>query len=359
MSPSSRLKVLLDLCRIYSPSGMEREVAQYLYNLLRNYSDDVFTDDVGNIIAIRGRGPTIMLHAHMDTIPGLHEVQVLDDKVVGLGVADDKASLAAFACVLMEIEDPPCRVIFVGVVEEETTSKGSLKLVEEIEQGIIPHPDAVVIGEPTGIDRIVYAYRGSAKIVIRSRARGGHASTPIASSNPILKVYELYRIVYNMLGAGETYDTITAVPTIMHCGEAPNKIPEYCEMIVDVRIPPAKSCKDVLNISSVRVVDKTSETWVEVYECIEPVTVSISNKAARSIIRAILEVLGRSPIPARKWGTSDMNILVRVTRDIIAYGPGQHETTHTGHECVYFEEFNKAVEIIKRALVHFAKISLT
>ncbi len=353
---SSRLKVLIDLCRIYSPSGREQEVARYLHDLLREYSSEVFLDDVGNVIAIKGRGPTLMLHAHMDTIPGRLDVKVLDDRIIGLGVADDKAPLAAFACAFMEADDTPCRIVYVGVVEEETTSRGSLRLVEEILQGQIPRPDAIIIGEPTGIDRIVYAYRGSTKLLIRSRARGGHASTPIASSNPILKVYELYKMLCEVLGAGNRFDTITLVPTVIHCGDAPNKIPESCEMIIDVRIPPGRTCNDVLQVGKMELRDETSRTWVETGECIEPVVVHIANKAARAVTRAIVDTLKRSPLPARKWGTSDMNIMVNVTRDIIAYGPGQHETTHTETECVYFSEFNIAIDIIKRAFIHFAKL---
>ena len=349
------LKVLIDLCKIYSPSGREQGVAKYLYNLLRDYVDEVFIDDAGNVIAVKGRGPTIMLHAHMDTVPGNFAVEVHEDRILGLGVADDKASLAAFTCTLANV-DPPCRVVFAAVVEEETTSRGSLYLVNEIESGSIPRPDAIIVGEPTGIDRIVYAYRGSAKIVIKSRARGGHASTPIASSDPILKVYELYRLISEILGAGLRYDTITLTPTVIHCGDAPNKIPTYCEMIVDVRIPPGRSCLDLNAVKNVELKDETSRTWIELHDCIEPVVVSISNKAARAITRAIIEVLGRSPTPARKWGTSDMNILIRITRDIIAYGPGQHETTHTEYECVYFDEYLKSIEIVKRALTHFVKL---
>ena len=109
-------------------------------------------------------------------------------------------------------------------------------------------------------------------------------------------------------------------------------------------------------MKNLELTDSTSRTWVEVTDCIEPVVVSVSNKAARAVTRAIVEILGKSPVPARKWGTSDMNILVNVTRDIIAYGPGQHETTHTGSECVYFDEFNKAIEIVKRTLHHFSKL---
>ncbi|NPA22849.1 MAG: M20/M25/M40 family metallo-hydrolase [Crenarchaeota archaeon] len=351
------VKVFLDIARIYSPSGHERELAGFICNFLRDYVDDVYIDDVGNVIAVKGSGrPVVWLHAHMDTIPIRSEVKILKDMIVGPGVADDKAPLASMMLAVAETE-PKCRVVFTGVVEEETTSRGSLHLVESVKNGSLDAPDGVIIGEPTGIDRIVYVYRGSTKMRIVSNARGGHASTPIASSNPILKIYEMYRKLYEILEAGEEYSKISLVPTIVRGGEVPNQIPTHAEMLIDVRIPPGRTCRDVLSkASKLELRDDTSKTYVETYECIDPVQVDIMNPMARAVVRSIVKILGRSPSPAKKWGTSDMNIIVRICRNIIAYGPGEHESTHTDEECVKIEDLYNAVKIYERSIEEFANL---
>ena len=48
---------------------------------------------------------------------------------------------------------------------------------------------------------------------------------------------------------------------------------------------------------------------------------------------------GIKPTPARKLGTSDMNLLYRkVTSDIAAYGPGKSELSHTNQEEITLKE---------------------
>ncbi|NPA99802.1 MAG: M20/M25/M40 family metallo-hydrolase [Crenarchaeota archaeon] len=350
-------RLFLDIANIYSPSGNERELANYIVKFLKDHVDDVYVDEVGNVIAVKGSGrPVIWFHAHMDTIPIRPRVRVMNDLVIGPGVADDKAPLTAMILALA-FSNPKCRVVFTGVVEEETTSRGSLHLVKSVTEGLLERPDGVVIGEPTGIDRVVYVYRGSTKFRVFSRARGGHASTPIASSNPILKIYEMYRKIYELLDAGEEYSKISLVPTIVRGGEVLNQIPTFAEMFIDVRIPPRYSCSEVTSkVRGLEIVDETSRTEIEIYECIDPVQVDIMNPMARAVIRAITKVLGRSPTPAKKWGTSDMNIIVKICRNIIAYGPGEHESTHTEEECVKLTDLYNAVKIYEKTIDEFLQL---
>ncbi len=352
------LKIFLDIANIYSPSGNERELANYIVKFLRDHVDEVYIDDVGNVIAIKGRGrPIIWLHAHMDTIPIRPRVRKINDLIIGPGVADDKAPLTAMVLAIA-FSDPKCRVVFPGVVEEETSSRGSINLVKSVNEGSLEKPDGVIIGEPTGIDRIVYVYRGSTKIRIVSKARGGHASTPIASSNPILKIYEMYRKIYEILEAGEEYSKISLVPTIVRGGEVLNQIPTFAEMFIDVRIPPGRSCNEVISkICDLELKDDTSRTFVETYECIDPVQVDITNPMARAVTRAIVKILGKTPTPAKKWGTSDMNIIVKICRNIIAYGPGEHESTHTEEECVKLSDLYNAVKIYEKAIEEFVQLT--
>ncbi len=357
----SILRTFLEIAKIYSPSGQEREIAKYILNIVKDYVDDAYIDDVGNVIAIKGRGrPIIWLHAHMDTIPIKPRIQIFDDRFVGSCIADDKAPLTSMLFALIESEENNCKIVFTGVVEEETTSRGSKFLVKCVKDGVIEKPDGVIIGEPTGIDKIVYTYRGSTKIRILSKAKGGHASTPISSSNPILKVFEVYEKLVEILDAGNEYNKISLVPTIFRSGEIPNQIPTFAEMILDVRIPPGKLCREILEkVNSIEYIDDTSKTWIELDECIDPVQVDIMNPMARAITRAIIKILGKTPIPAKKWGTSDMNIIAEICKNIIAYGPGEHETLHTEEEVVYIRDLENAVRVYKEAIREFMKIYRT
>ncbi|WP_243675641.1 M20/M25/M40 family metallo-hydrolase [Vulcanisaeta distributa] len=91
--------------------------------------------------------------------------------------------------------------------------------------------------------------------------------------------------------------------------------------------------------------------------CTEPVEVSINNTSARAVSRAIIKVLGKGPTPpARKWGTSDMNDLALLTKNMVAYGPGDGAYSHSFEEYIFVEDYLRAIDIYKQAIVEFMNI---
>jgi len=64
--------LITELCSLTGPSGFESTVAQRCKELLKPYVDEMHTDSMGNLIAIRRCGKagacTLMLDAHMDEI---------------------------------------------------------------------------------------------------------------------------------------------------------------------------------------------------------------------------------------------------------------------------------------------------
>ena len=69
-------------CEIESPSGREREVADALTDDLRGLGLEVEEDEAGNLLArIAGPegAPTVLLCAHMDTVPLDGPVEVVSE----------------------------------------------------------------------------------------------------------------------------------------------------------------------------------------------------------------------------------------------------------------------------------------
>jgi len=57
------------LCRTFGPSGNEGEIRNKISELAQPFSEDIFTDPMGNLIVHkRGSGPKILFAAHMDSI---------------------------------------------------------------------------------------------------------------------------------------------------------------------------------------------------------------------------------------------------------------------------------------------------
>lgn len=63
------LEILKDMTAINSPSGCEDGIREYIKKAAEKYCDEVYTDNMGSLIAHkRGKGKKIMFAAHMDEI---------------------------------------------------------------------------------------------------------------------------------------------------------------------------------------------------------------------------------------------------------------------------------------------------
>lgn len=63
------IKLLEDLTQINSVSGNENAVREYILDRVKDYCDEVYTDNMGNLVAHKkGNGKKIMYAAHMDEI---------------------------------------------------------------------------------------------------------------------------------------------------------------------------------------------------------------------------------------------------------------------------------------------------
>lgn len=355
LSNESKLKLFMESLGIYSPTGSEHELAEFIMELLTMNGFEARIDDVGNVIATRGGSgePNLWLHAHMDTVPGFIEVRREGNKIIGRGASDDKGPLMAMVFAFMESELPRGTLVLTAVVHEEGDSLGTRHLITG---NHVHRPTGIIIGEPTGINKIVTKYRGgSTKLEVMVRTRGGgHASNPDLDSNSILIAMNVYKDLWDALKAGVSYESILVTPTVMNCGEAENMIPSNCRLVLDVRIPPGRSCRDIENAINELGVKYGGSITINMKWCTEPVEVPINNLSARAVSRAIIKVLNERPTLARKWGTSDMNELARLTSNIVAYGPGGDGAfSHSLEEYILVDDFLRAVDIYKQAVFEF------
>jgi putative aminopeptidase FrvX len=69
-SKESLLKLLKELDGIVAPSGFEDEIREYIAGQLRDHSDEMWVDSMGNLIAVKKGGGEgkLMIAAHMDEI---------------------------------------------------------------------------------------------------------------------------------------------------------------------------------------------------------------------------------------------------------------------------------------------------
>ena len=211
------VRFLTNLLGIYSPSGKEAGIANFLALEMKKMGFQVGIDAIGNVIGVVGDGDfTILLCGHMDTVPGHLPLRVEEGKIFARGAVDAKGPLAAMVMAAAEVSKEPefkgkGKILVAGVVEEEATSRGVRHLIT---QGI--EAEYAMFGEPSGVENITVGYKGQIQLKLTCKTETGHASTPWLYENALEKAYEVWIQIKNSFPLSEQespFSTVTACLT--------------------------------------------------------------------------------------------------------------------------------------------------
>ncbi len=343
--------LLRGLLGFYSPTFMEREAASWLVEeAWRLGFDEAYLDAAGNVRLVKyppgeplgGEAGRVALVSHIDTVPGWVEpLEPGGELLRGRGAVDAKAPLASMVAAAA-LYEPRRRIVeVVAAVGEEGPSHGAWHLVESGWRS-----SATIIGEPTNDTKVAIGYRGGCRLLIRCLGEPGHSSSPWLYRGACSLAVEAYRVLEEASSRGVSGYTLAV--TRLCCGEGGNVVAEEAVLEVDARIPVGGSVGELLEMLGEKLpggcsVEKASE------RCLPPVRVPVSSPAPRALVRALL-ALGERPQPVIKAGTSDMNILYRVSGSIAAYGPGRSELSHTRYEEVTVQQLDLATRVYLEAL---------
>ena len=352
------VRLLTRMTEIYSSSGEEKEIRDFLAREMDEMGFNVRVDEVGNVIGEIGSGGlVILLCSHMDTVSGYIPPRIENGKLYGRGAVDAKASLAAMIIAASRLarESFEGRVVLAAVVDEEGSSKGVKCLLEEK----MPFNYAI-FGEPSGVDNVTIGYKGSVCIKITCRTQTGHPSSPWLFENAIEKSFEIWNLIKNIrLPKEDTtsrFYSISSCITKMDTVSPVGVIPSECIIHLDLRIPPKVSVQEVLGeigktIRHYEVKNPTVSVGVEVLSQTNPIEADPRSPLVRSLSWAIRRVRKRTPTLLKKTGTSDMNEFAEVTKiPMAAYGPGDSRLDHTPNENIDLKEYLDAIECLYEAL---------
>jgi LysW-gamma-L-lysine carboxypeptidase len=359
------VQLLTNLLGIYSPSGKEDEIGNFLAEEMVKLGFEVGKDGIGNIIGVVGEGePVILLCGHMDTVGGHIPLRVTQDKIYARGAVDAKGPLAAMVVAASEVVKDKAfkgKILVASVVQEEATSAGVKYLINE---GI--EADYAIFGEPSGAENITIGYKGNLHIKITCKTETGHSSTPWLYENALEKAFELWQQIKNSLPPIEKqespYYAITACLIKLAGGKATSVIPFESEMDIDIRIPPPLSAAQVFSdtkkvISQYQSANPEVTVKVEVKDTNDPFEVNKSSPLVHALSASIRKVFGKPATLLRKTGTGDMNILGRaVNAPIITYGPGDSHLDHTKDEHIIINEYLASIQVYKETLLKLAEL---
>ncbi len=367
MSEQTAVRFLTNLLGIYSPSGKEQDIANFLALEMKRMGFEVGIDAIGNVIGVIGEGqPVIMLCGHMDTVAGHMPLRVEEGKIYARGAVDAKGPLAAMVIAAREASEEPSfkgKILVASVVEEEATSKGVRHLIT---QGI--KADYAVFGEPSGVENITLGYKGQIQIKIVIRTETGHSSTPWLYDNALEKAYELWEQIKNASSypsldpSASPYNAVTACLVRVVGGRATSVVPFEVEMNLDIRIPIQFSTAQVYEqiakiINKYQAANPKISAKAAVLDTVEPFEVNKASPLVHVLSASVRKVLNKPATLLHKTGTGDMNILGKAMNlPIVTYGPGDSHLDHTVDEHIEINEYLQAIAVYKETILKLAEL---
>lgn len=328
-------QLLYDLVSIPSVSGEEAEAAAQLAAFFEANGRETFIDDVGNVHA--PGDDTVLLTSHIDTVPGDIPVEIKEGtdgpELWGRGSVDATGPLASMAVAAVKTGTS-----FIGVVGEETSSRGARYVVETRNE-----PDAVINGEPSGWDGITLGYRGYVAGTYVATSESGHTSRP--DPNAIQHAIAWWNRVEETFDPDEwmpVFEQVTTKPVGFDGGVSSDGLSMEAIVDVQLRVPPNRTIDEVRELADAQL-ETGTVNWKEP---IPPVMTNPRTPLARAFRVAIRGEEG-DPRLLRKTGTSDMNLFAAEWDcPMVTYGPGNSDLDHAPDEHLPLADFDKAVNVL-------------
>ncbi|GIG90451.1 M20 family metallopeptidase [Plantactinospora endophytica] len=348
--------------------GQERAVADHVADRLRGCGAEVeiqpVADGRANVIArLRGSrpGPTLMLNAHLDTVPPYAMPDALlprvaDGRLWGRGAVDMKGALAAMIAVVELLAAPDVtfdgELLLTGVAGEENGSPGMRALVEA---GI--GADFAVVGEPTML-RVGRAHKGAMWAQATFRGVATHGSVPQDGVNAVYHAARFVNAVEQDLVPAldrrrhPLLGPATVNVGVVAGGDRPPMVPASCTVQLDRRWLPSERHDEVL--AELRaVVAKLNRADPQVDATVEEMAGTATFVHAPldcppddPYLRMLCSVAADpEPVGLQFW--TDAALLAATGTPAAVCGPGDIAQAHSLAEWVLVDQLRDAAEVYR------------
>lgn len=337
------VSLLEGLLKLYSPTHGESDAVAYLVAAMRQLGFEARIDEAGNAVGVMGMGPAeVVLLGHIDTVAGFIPVRQDGDRLYGRGAVDAKGPLACFTAAAARAgRQPGRRLTVIGAVGEEGDSRGAKFLVGR------HRPQALIIGEPSGWDRVTLGYKGSAWFNFEARRTLAHTSAQAESACEAAVAF--WNIVSARVAAfnhGRTKMFDQLLPTLRGMGSDSDGFVETARLTFGMRLPPGLAVGDLQKL----IAEAAGDDHLIMLEGCPAYRAEKNTPLVRAFLASIRAESGE-PSFTVKSGTSDMNLVAPVWNcPTLAYGPGDSALDHTPEEHILLSEYRQAVNILARVL---------
>jgi acetylornithine deacetylase len=381
-------QLLSDLVRIESvtpwliPDGAgEQKVQAFIANWMADLPGvEIWFEEVApgrpNLFAKlpgAGGGPTLLLNSHADTVGyGNWRDRALTperrgDRLIGLGVADDKSSCAIGMLALRSLVERGVRLrgdlIVATTVDEEGASIGTFHMLAR------HRPDAILVLEPERLDDIVVEHQGFGWIDVVVHGRAAHGSDPNQGIDAIVHMAEVITRLKKLddTGFGRGADggsmsgrTVFHTGTI-HGGTDYATYPNSCVLGIEIGTQPGEHLSDRVReieaiFEDVKALYPSFSGEVNVQIDREPFMPRGYDELFEAIVASAEPVLGRKPRAAglNAWG--DSGLCSEAGIPTLCYGV-DGGNFHAPDEWVSMPEMVAAVEIVEHTIERFCGVA--
>lgn len=356
----------------------EKEVCEYLESYLKSLGMKVLLQKVlpnrPNIIAeVIGDevGKSIMFNGHVDTVPvgdikkwsmDPYSAIIKDNKLFGRGSTDMKGAIAsmiiAMKFIMNNVEKFNGKIIFTGVMAEETTGLGTQKIVEENIKA-----DMAVVGEPSD-EKIYRAHKGTMWFNLSTYGKLEHSSESNSeSNNAIINMMKLIMEINEISKELETIENnLVGHPSIniglIDGGTKQNMIADSCRISIDRRTLPEEKTDEILDklrirLDGLRSLDDRLTFDLEIDTIREAVEVAESEQIVQEVKNALNKVINKNPTISGMKATTDMSILVNQGNiPSVIYGPGFIKQAHTVDEFIEVKRLVESSQVYAEILLN-------
>jgi [amino group carrier protein]-lysine/ornithine hydrolase len=337
------------MLQIPSLSGQEQELAHFLVAEMAGLGFESFIDPAGNAVGIAGQGPDMVLLGHIDTVPGDIAVRRDQGLLYGRGAVDAKGPFATFvAAVARRIAagDLQQRLILIGAVEEEAASSKGAHYVRTQYQ-----PQACIIGEPSGWERLTLGYKGRLLIDGFWEQAGAHSAGPgQAVAEQAVAFWNAVQRYCEQFNSGKTRLFDQLLPSLRSINSRSDGLYDQATLTIGLRLPPALAPADLTTDLQHLNAGQAFPGALQFRDGCPAYRGEKNSALVRAFLRGIRTAGGR-PGFLLKTGTSDMNVVGPAWNcPILAYGPGDSELDHTPDEHITIAEYLRAIDVLAAAL---------
>ena len=334
-------------------------------------------------------GPGVHLNGHIDVVPpGLgwtvdpFDAVVRDDRIIGRGVCDMKAGIAAavFAAEALQRAgvELPGRLEISGTVDEESGGFAGVAHLAHVGRIAKTRTPFVIIPEPLNVDRICVGHRGVYWFAVTTKGQIAHGSMPflgvsaIAGMTEVLAAIrrELEPVLHGRLtampvepeGARRATINVNSVDGGQHVdGVQTPCVADRCRAVFDRRFlfeETFECAKDEVVALITKALKSMPGVTFELCDLmvVNPVRTPDGSPVIGALDGAIRRVLGSAARLVASPGTYDQKHFARIAGipDCVAYGPGQIELAHQPNESCAIADILNATKVIALATLDLA-----